>query len=191
LVAWADAPRPVTGGSACAACASGRAVSRYLRAVPLLLLLACPAVAPDSGVAAIDDDDPRLSEVLVICDASVPAWRVDLHADAWTAGGALWLGVDGAYIEKHPIPSTEAALDGEDDHLELTLGIVSDFRDAALGSKTAFNCGTPGLQGLLGVYSRDGERMTDCRVFGDDPARWEDWEIASCADAVTVRPTAP
>lgn len=156
----------------------------------LLLLLGCPVPEADSGVFEPGEALPTLSEVEVVCDASGPAWLLDLHTNAWTGGGKLWLSTDGAYVEAHPILSKEAAIDGSADHLELKLTIVSDFRDVAAGSRTAFNCGTPELAGLLIVYGTDAETVGDCRAFGELPERWADWGFSACPDEVSVRASA-
>jgi hypothetical protein len=171
--------------------ASGRLAPRYLPAVWLFLLLACPSPARDSGVFDPEDRLAQLTEVAVACDASVPAWKLELHADGWTGGGQLWMSVDGAYMEAHPFVSKAAAIDGSSDRLDVTLTVVSDFRDVSPGSRTSFNCGTPDLQGLLVIYGRDGESLADCRAFGTAPAHWTDWGIGACEDTVTVLPALP
>lgn len=169
--------------------APGRLAPRYGGAV-FFLLLGCPAPLADSGVASPASVLPAFTEVSVVCDASVPAWAFDLHTDAWTGGGELWMSVDGVYVEAHPFTSAEAALDGSFDHLRFTLAITSDFRDVAAGSRTSFNCGTPALQGLLVVYARDGDTVADCRVYGGDASVWPRWGFPSCADEAEVKPTA-
>lgn len=152
----------------------------------LWLLLACPAPFDDSGVADPEVVDPAFTTVSLGCEAAAARWTGVFETDAWTGGGALWLSVDGVYIEQHDFGSYEAATDGTADRLKLTLAIVSDFQDAHGGSSTWFNCGTPGLQGYLAVRSRDGGRLTDCRVFGEAPESWSTWGVGACTTGFTV-----
>ena len=109
-----------------------------------------------------------------------------MSTERWTGGGTMWMSIDGTYVEAHEVLSVEAEGDGSADRLELKLSFVADFQDASPGSSTAFNCGTPGLQGLVVIYGRDGESVADCRVFGDSPTAWETWAIGACSDAVDV-----
>ncbi len=155
----------------------------------LLLLLGCPAPEADTGVPSPGSTPPRFTEVEVVCDGNDATWRISMFTDAWTGGGELWLSADGDYVEAHPFVSREAALDGSSDHLELNLGVVSDFRDVAAGSRTAFNCGTPELAGLLVVYATDAETVADCRVFGSELDRWDAWGFPTCGDEVAVSPS--
>ena len=57
-------------------------------------------------------------------------------------------------------------------------------------NRTAFNCGTPELAGLLIVYGTDAETVGDCRAFGELPERWADWGFSACPDEVSVRASA-
>lgn len=96
------------------------------------------------------------------------------------------MSADGTYVEQHEVRSVEAEGDGSADRLELKLSFLADFQDVSPGSSTAFNCGTPALQGLVVVYARDGETLADCRVFGDAPSNWSVWSIGDCADDIQV-----
>lgn len=152
----------------------------------LTALLGCFSGAPDTGVYDPAATPPSITEITVSCTGESGKWALDVVTDAWTGGGTLWLSADGEYVEKHQVISAESALDGTSDHLELSLSLAADFQDVHEGSSTAFNCGTPGLQGLFVVYDRAGTTATDCRDFGDDPSRWTAWEIGECTQTISV-----
>lgn len=157
-----------------------------LRVGILLALSACPSPAPDTGVLDPEATDASITSLTVMCEGGSGVWTIDANTDAWSGGGQLTLSANGTYVEAHPIPSVDAALDGSSDHLHTELAVVADFRDVSVGGSTWFNCGTPGLQGLFIVYSRDGERVTDCRRFGVDAALWAEWNLDSCPSEIEV-----
>lgn len=146
-------------------------------AVLVFLLLGLPGCHADpSGLAdlpAVAPGPPGIVEVSVACDSVAAEWAFEADTNAWSGNGEVLLSTDGRYLERHRLPSTEAARDGTSDHLEVSLAIVGDWRDVALGSTTVFNCQEPGLAGLLYVYETDGETLGDCRRFGED--RWAGW----------------
>jgi hypothetical protein len=117
-----------------------------------------------------------LTSASVECREAEQFWRFEATADAWTGNGSVRLSADGAYIERHTMYSREAAYDGSSDALRLDLGIVADFRDVVLGTTTAFNCHSAGVSGILEILERDGRTTADCRVFGEAPDRWSEWE---------------
>ncbi len=152
----------------------------------MLTLSACPSPAPDTGVRDPEATDASITSLSIACDGGTGVWTIDAETDAWSGGGRLTLSADGAYVEVHPIRSVDAALDGSSDHLHAELSVVGDFRDVSVGGSTWFNCGTPDLQGLFIVNSRDGERVTDCRRFGVDTARWATWDLGSCPSEIEL-----
>lgn len=152
----------------------------------LLLLLACPGLQSDTGVLDPEARDPLFTELSIVCDGAAGTWTITADADAWTGGGTLTLSADGDYVEAHPVNSTDAALDGTSDHLAGSLSVAADFRDVNEGSSTWFNCGTPQLQGLFVLYSRDAVQQTDCRRFGDDAGAWLGWGLGECGVEMEV-----
>jgi hypothetical protein len=153
----------------------------------MLWLLACALPPVVDSASAPSDDPPAIATVSVKCDADDAKWSFNITTERWTGGGALYLSVDGDYVEKHAIPSVEAEGDGSADRLELKLALADDFRDVAPNSTTAFNCGTPGLHGLMVVYARDGETRADCRSFGEAATDWDAWGYNSCAETVEIQ----
>ena len=120
--------------------------------------------------------DPEITAASVECDPERPRWTFDVTASAWTGNGQVLLSADGSYIERHRLDSISAEADGSTDQLQLKLDVVADWRDVSEGSTTVFNCDEPFLDGVIRVYSRTGDAVTDCRAFGTDPARWATWE---------------
>lgn len=149
----------------------------------MLLLLACTGPAP-SDSTLISNAVPVITTATVDCDRDAGRWSFAVTTDAWTGNGQVVLSADGVYVERHPMYSSKAAADGTSDRLELTLDVVPDWRDVALGDSTVFNCNTSALAGVLRVWSRDGEDEADCRAFGDTPERFADWGIGVSCDAV-------
>ncbi len=154
----------------------------------LAVLVACPAPLVDTSASDPQARDALFTTVRVSCDGDAGKWALDMKADGWTGGGALFLSADGVYVEEHGFGSYEAAVDGSSDHLKLSLGVAAEFQDVHEGSSTWFNCGTPSLQGLLVLRNRDASALTDCRVFGAAPLLWSEWGIGDCAELVTVEP---
>lgn len=152
----------------------------------LLLLLACPGIEPDSGVVDPPAQEPVFTELSLVCDGTAGSWTITADTDAWSGGAKFTMSTDGRYVEAHPVNSSDAALDGTSDHLSGSLSVVSDFRDVNEGSSTWFNCGTPALQGLIVLYSRDAVQETDCRRFGADPEAWAGWGLGECAGTIEV-----
>ena len=146
----------------------------------------CAQPEVDSGFPEPADTSPRITEATVSCDGDAGKWAFDVHTDAWTGGGTLWMSTDGVYVEKSSLGSVAAAEDGSADELKLSLTVVSDFGEVSAGSSTVFNCGTSGVEGLFVVKTRTGDAWSDCRVFGDDAGVWTDWSIATCTTAVDV-----
>jgi hypothetical protein len=150
----------------------------------MLLLLACATPDPDP----VPDDTttpavPAITAAAAACDVDDAQWAFSAQADAWTGNGEVVLSDDGDYVEHHPMYSTTAASDGSSDTLALTLTIVADWRDAVAGTSTAFNCDAP-LAGVLRIYTRDGADVADCRAFGEEPSRWQNWDPDVACEAV-------
>jgi hypothetical protein len=140
-----------------------------------LVLHACALGNPSRVTPEIDTAAPEITGATVECSAEKRKWTFEVDTARWTGGGQVVMTVDGQYAEKHPLPSTAAAGDGTTDHLGDSLAIEADWRDAAAGSATYFNCDEPNLHGMLRVFSRDGETQADCRVFAGSPGDWARW----------------
>lgn len=166
---------------------SRSAAARYLPPV-LLVLLGCVTSAPDTGVGDVPSTPPTITDITLGCAGESGKWTIDVVTDAWSGGGSLYLSRDGAYVEEHPIYSVESAVDGTMDHLKATLALAADVQDVHEGSSTAFNCGTPDLEGLFVLRDRAGSQITDCRDFGPDPSSWTTWGIGECTETVAVEP---
>lgn len=156
------------------------------RAVVLFGMSACWSNTGESGLTDPSAAPPVIATAAITCASESGKWGLDLTTTNWTGGGNLWMSADGVYVEEHEIRSVEAAGDGTADRLELNLSFLADFQDVSPGSSTAFNCGTPSLQGLVFVYERGGKTTADCRVFGDAPANWATWSFGECADPIEV-----
>lgn len=140
-----------------------------------------PLVTPDPLLTT----DPQITTASVQCDVRTATWSFELGTDAWTGAGRLHLSADGDYVEKHSLPSISAATDGTWDTLKRDLPIVATWRDAVADSSTAFACDTPELAGVLSAYSRDGSTRTDCLAFGENPGRWQTWDVeVTCAESM-------
>lgn len=164
-----------------------------LRAARISLPVICAALAfsgcsGGGGDTAVDPSDtpPTITEATVDCDTREGRWTFAVTTDAWTGNGQVLLTSDGAYVEKHTVYSVSAAPDGTADQLELTLDVVPDWRDVVLGSSTIFNCGDTSLTGIVRVFTRDGSRASDCRVFGVSPERWAGWDVGVTCDTLLV-----
>jgi len=143
----------------------------------LSALAACaPSPLPGDVPPEVAPEDATLVEASVRCDPQAARWSFQLEADAWTGGARLWWSADGAYRERHGIPSVGAPRDGTGDTLRSSLDIAVSWTEAASGARTAFPCRTPDLAGVLQLLSLDGERVTDCLGFGEAPGRWADWD---------------
>jgi hypothetical protein len=136
---------------------------------------------PTDAPVSPDTAAPILEALEVTCDGDAPRWTIEARTRGWTTGGLLAWSVDGTYRETHPLASVSAARDGSTDRLQLTLDVAADWRDAATGSRTAFACEQPGLAAV--VHIRDGDALVDCRSFGEDPARWAQWDESLACDA--------
>ncbi|MBM4365780.1 MAG: hypothetical protein FJ102_06160 [Deltaproteobacteria bacterium] len=152
----------------------------------MFLFLACSLAHDDTATYVEEAEAPEISSAKVSCDVDDAEWQVDVATENWTGGGRLWLSTDGEYIEDHGIDSVEAEGDGSADRLELDLDIVADWTEASGGSSTVFNCGTPGLAGFLAIFARDGDTVADCRAFGEEPGRWNQWGVGECATTVEI-----
>lgn len=153
------------------------------RALLACLLVACaPRGQAPEDTAGVGAAVPVLTSVTVDCDDHDATWAFAATTDAWTGNGQVVMSVDGAYVEKHPLDSVEAAADGSADRLSLDLEVIADWRDVSVGSSTAFNCDTPELSGVLRVYTRDTGAVADCVAFGEAPERWTEWDAAVACD---------
>lgn len=132
------------------------------------LSAACVPPQPSMVQTEVSSGTPELASLDIACDVSSAYWSFSALTTAWTGGGAVVMSADGTYIETHNLPSIEAEADGSGDQLSLGLTVVADWRDVSMGSTTAFNCGTPGLWGVVQIFERDGETLADCRSFGAD-----------------------
>jgi hypothetical protein len=149
-----------------------------------LTVTGCAGLRPDTGRAPPDWTPPSIASADVGCDVGDARWSFAVGTERWTGNGQVLLSADGAYIERHPMFSVGAVSDGSEDALALELGVVGDFRNVVLGATTAFNCETPGLTGVLRVFTRDGDTVADCVAFGDAPERWAEWDAGLGCDEV-------
>lgn len=134
----------------------------------LTWLSGCGASPADTDVVPALTS-PRITAFDWACDVDEDAWTLAVEASSWSGGGALWLTSDGSYVEQHAIRVTRDEPDGSGETLALELGIVSDWRDQASGSSTAFLCtNAPALRFQLD--ERSGE-PADCR-FDGEPGVW-------------------
>ena len=126
-----------------------------------------------SDSAAVVSPAPAITAVTWSCDVDSATWSFAVDTTGWTAGGVLWITADVDRAEKHSMPSTKAASDGSTDHLELSLGVVSDWRYAVWGSTTGWRCiDEPELSFLVGIYAEDGSGQADCRTWGASADIW-------------------
>jgi hypothetical protein len=146
----------------------------------LLWLLACSSAQPPDVEPDIAAGPPTITSAAVICDVPSATWTFEVSSAGWTGNGDVRWSTDGVYLEAHPLYSVSAAADGSADRLELSLQVVADWRDAASGSRTAFNCEEPDLAGVL----QDGAQVADCRAFGVAPERWATWDEAVACDTL-------
>ncbi len=154
---------------------------RTLRFCAALVFVACTGKPGDTATLP-SEDAPTITSASVVCDPVDARWQFSVETDAWTGNGQVLLSTDGDYVEKHTIYSQSAAADGTADSLALTLTVVPDWRDVALGGSTVFNCNEADLTGILRVWTRTGDEEADCRAFGAAPERWATWSAgASCA----------
>lgn len=137
---------------------------------------------PGAPVDVPDLEPPTISSFELGCDADRGVWTLRVDATAWTGGGVTWWTVDGAYFERHSVKSTSYAEDGSAEHLELALGIVSDWRAQVDGSSTAFTCADR-VDVVFTLEDLDGKTV-DCRVTGPDPLRWQDIEGTPSCDLI-------
>ncbi len=129
---------------------------------------------------SIETGPPALVELAWSCDADDEEWLLTATADAWSGGGALYLTVDGDYIEAHGVRSAEAAADGTSDELELELGIEADWREVSPGSSTAFTCGDA-PSALFLLYDLEGD-ASDCLIIEEPAVAWQDIEDGPSCD---------
>lgn len=160
-----------------------------MRISPVLLAigsLACRTVPVDSAPIAPSEQPPTIATATLSCAPDSGKWALNVGTERWTGGAELRMSTDGLYVEAHPVLSVEAAGDGSADRLELNITFVADFQDVSPGATTAFNCGTPALQGLITVFERDGKTPADCRFFGTDSALFASWDWETCTDSIEV-----
>ena len=152
----------------------------------LLLALACaPTTRPAHDSGPYFDGDPTITSVTWACDTDGAEWDFEVTTEHWSGGGVVWMARDAENIEKHSVPSKEAAPDGSTDRLALSLSIVPDWRDATLGSSTRWLCSDePSLSFLLEMAKADGSLSSDCRTWGANPTLWGD--IAGATACKTV-----
>lgn len=158
----------------------------------LLWLGACISPAPGSlPVDPLDGPPPAITQVTWACDAEASRWDFSIVADAWTGGGTIWVARDAEVYEAHRIRSVEAKANGTQDTLELSLGIVADWRDASSGSSTQWRCtDAPSLSFQAAVYDTPGDAITDCRAWGAAPELWADvLDSAACDTLLEVTDT--
>ena len=109
--------------------------------------------------------DPEITTLTWACDVDAGQWSLGVEASSWSGGGALWLTSDGVYVERHPVRVLRDEADGSGETLGLDLAVVSDWRDQASGSSTAFLfANAPAFRFVLD--DRAGE-PADCRADGD------------------------
>lgn len=139
-----------------------------------LLAGAChgPVGSGDTG-AALQSLSPTISAVTWSCDPDAAEWSFAEDTLGWTGGSALWMTTDVDRVERHGMGSVKAAADGSTDHLELSLGVVSDWRYAVWGSTTGWRCSDePDLSFLIMIYTETGGDQADCRTWGASADIW-------------------
>ncbi len=142
-----------------------------VRVLPALILFGC--LPPDASDKPWKDANPGPPEIAffdLYCDVDAAKWELEVEATAWTGGGNTIWTVDGEYVETHTVSSVQAAADGTEDILKLSLKIVADWREAKSGSATAFRCAEDPnvLFTLLGT----GGAPVDCEIAGPNPEIW-------------------
>ena len=140
-----------------------------------------PGPGPGIDTAGPDLPPPTIADLALACDVGANRWHLTLEASSWAGNAVSWWTEDGAYIEKHRLPSVAFAEDGSAETFDLSLGIVSDWRSQSDGSSTAFTCARD-VDVLVTLEDLDGNRV-DCATRGPDPARWADIDdTPSCDD---------
>lgn len=145
-----------------------------------LWLLGCGGSGLGSApVAGPELSPPTITSLALDCDTDGGRWLLSLQASSWTGGGDSFWTLDGDYIEQHAIDAIAYAEDGSGEDLELSMGIVTDWRQAGPAA-TAFTCPEP-VDVLVVLYDLE-DQQADCRLLGPEPARWEALEgVPACA----------
>ena len=100
------------------------------------------------------------------CDSELDQWTISITTDGWTSNGHVWIS-DTLETEKHYIQSIGAPADGSSDHLEITLDVAADWRDAQAGTSTRFRCSQEeDLHFLSTVLHPETGGITDCVKSG-------------------------
>ncbi len=139
-------------------------------------------------VAAPPRTPPTIASMAFGCDTDAGRWTLELRATAWSGGADSYWTVDGAYVEQHPIDAVAYAEDGSGETLELSMGIVADWRTAG-PALTAFECAEP-VDVLVVLSDLDGV-AADCRSLGPDPARWAAIDDTPDCDRIWTTTTSP
>ena len=148
----------------------------------ILALLACSGSStPAEEQGPFYDGDPEITAVQWGCDLEESVWAFEMTTAQWTGGGRIFMAAEPDLVEEHRIRSTGAAADGSTDSLSLELDIVADWRDAVGGASTRWRCDDEeSLTFLATVFTADGSSRGDCRVWGADPALWDETDIEGC-----------
>ncbi len=154
-------------------------------------LIACGCLGHERGAGAtgavLYDTPPLITDISYDCSRNDEEWSFEVDTDHWTANGGLYLAVEESYAEQHTIKSVSADADGQGDHLELTLSIEADWRDASSGSSTAFQCAPSTWAAMsyrLVVYTPGSEDVSDCRSWGAQPELFDQVDdVPACEQA--------
>jgi hypothetical protein len=153
----------------------------------IALLLGCTG-GLDSGAqdGPFFDGEPTITALTWGCVVEDSEWLFNITTDHWTGGGRIYMTDDLTVIEEHRVRSVGAEADGSADALELSLDVVSDWRDASASSSTRWRCDDlDRLTFLATVFTPDGDSRSDCRVWGADPLLWDDTKDSDTEDSDT------
>jgi len=142
----------------------------------LWLLLAGCGAEPDlewNAPTPFFEGEPTITQVDWGCDLDEMEWVFEVKTEQWSGEAWLRMAKSTEYAELHRMPSVEAAGDGSEDRLKLSLNIAQDWRAASSGSSTAWRCrDVDVLTYMITVYDTQGDAVTDCRTWGADTSIW-------------------
>ncbi|MEC7987335.1 MAG: hypothetical protein VX278_19345 [Myxococcota bacterium] len=133
----------------------------------LVLLLSCMPLSDDGDWSDETLLSPTITQFSWECIEEDALWNFDVLSAGWTANGTLWLLDTEEHLEEHPLSSIGAASDQSQDHLQLALPIVGDWRDAQKGKSTRFLCEeSADLSMLVQIYHPKTRAESDCVYVG-------------------------
>ena len=149
----------------------------------MLLFTGCssPTLQPTKLPPNFEFTDPSITSIQWECQKEQGIWSFSIETEGWTSNGQIWLTQGGESTEKHKIFSAEAAADGSHDRLELELEIAADWREAAPGESTRWQCYEESSLSFLGlVFHPKTLENIDCRYWGAE--NWSEiMSSPSCA----------